>query len=308
VTEQTLKGVFDTKRGSGYDDDRPRQYHFPKQYRSIAEALIGSWIVYREPQRNAGRRAYVAVARVTAVEDDPHRKAHAYAYVSDYLEFPHLVPFISAGRYAETALRAIADSAKVGVYLRGRSIRKLSDEDFAQIVRAGLGNVLATGNAVRLELDEQHTDYETQGLLQAPVQEQERRIEQILLNRKIRDAAFRSQVCDAYDNRCAITGLRILNGSGKPEAQAAHIWAVSDGGPDVVQNGIALSGTIHWLFDRHLISLTDDYRILLSHNKVPAQLRFLFESQMNRIHLPMDERLWPHPAYIAKHRERFVSG
>jgi len=28
-----------------------------------------------------------------------------------------------------------------------------------------------------------------------------------------------------------------------------------------------------------LISLTDDYRILLSHNKVPAQLRFLFETQ-----------------------------
>ena len=46
-----------------------------------------------------------------------------------------------------------------------------------------------------------------------------------------------------------------------------------------MQNGIALSGTIHWLFDRHLISLTDDYRILLSHNKVPAQLRFLFETQ-----------------------------
>jgi putative restriction endonuclease len=303
-----LKGVFDTRPGSGYDDVRPRQYHFPKQYRSIAEALVGSWIVYREPQRNAGRRAYVAVARVKSIEDDPQRRAHAYAYVTDYLEFPHLVPFVSDGRYAETALRAIGDSAKVGVYLRGKSIRALPEEDFAQIVRAGLGPVLDTENAVRLELDEPHTDYHTQELLHAPVQQQERQIEQILLNRKIRDAAFRTQVCDAYDNRCAITGLRIFNGSGKSEVQAAHIWAVSDGGPDVVQNGIALSGTIHWLFDRHLISLTDDYRILLSHNKVPAQLRFLFESQMNRIHLPIDQRLWPHPSYVAKHRERFVSG
>jgi putative restriction endonuclease len=303
-----LKAVFDTKPGSGYDDDRPRQYHFPKQYRSIAEALIGSWIVYREPQRNAGRRAYVAVARVTAIADDPERKGHAYAYLADYLEFPQLVPFVSAGRYAETALRAISDQAKVGVYLRGKSIRALSDEDFAGIVRAGLGPVLSSENAVRFEIDEPHADYEAQDLLQAPVQEQERRIEQILLNRKIRDAAFRSQVCDAYENRCAITGLRIVNGSGKPEVQATHIWAVSDGGPDVVQNGIALSGTIHWLFDRHLISLTDDYRILVSHNKVPAELRFLFKSQMDRIHLPIDARLWPHPAYIAKHRERFVSG
>jgi putative restriction endonuclease len=82
---------------------------------------------------------------------------------------------------------------------------------------------------------------------------------------------------------------------------------VSDGGPDVVQNGIALSGTIHWLFDRHLISLTDDYRLLVSHNQVPTELRSLFQSQMNRIHLPVDKRLWPYPAYISKHRERFVS-
>jgi putative restriction endonuclease len=33
---------------------------------------------------------------------------------------------------------------------------------------------------------------------------------------------------------------------------------VAEGGPDVVQNGIALSATAHWLFDRHLIALTDD--------------------------------------------------
>ena len=103
-------------------------------------------------------------------------------------------------------------------------------------------------------------------------------------------------------------GARPISGGGSPEVQAAHIWAVSDDGPDVVQNGIALSGTIHWLFDRHLISLTDDYRLLVSHNKVPVELRSLFKSQMNRIHLPDDKRLWPHPAYISKHRDRFVSG
>jgi predicted restriction endonuclease len=82
-------------------------------------------------------------------------------------------------------------------------------------------------------------------LLDAPIEEQERRVEQILLNRKIRDANFRRQVCDAYDNRCAVTKLRIINGGGKAEAQAAHVWPVAAGGPDVVQNGIALSGTAH---------------------------------------------------------------
>lgn len=308
ATNASMKGVFDTKAESGYDDDIARRYHFPRQYRSAAEALVGSWIVYREPQRNAGRRAYVAAARVTRIEEDAQRPGHAYAYVEGYLPFDRPVPFVVGGRYAEAALRALADPPRTGAYLQGKSIRPLSDEDFASIVRSGLDDVLAPANATRLDLDDRQLDRNTRELLQAPPEEQERRIEQILVNRKIRDAAFRSQVCGAYDFRCAITGLRIINGGGKPEAQAAHIWSVSQGGPDVVQNGIALSGTIHWLFDRHLISLTDDYRVLVSHNKVPAELRSLFSSQMNRIHLPVDIRLWPHATYLAKHRERFVSG
>ena len=303
-----MKGVFDTKAESGYDDDIARRYHFPRQYRAVADALAGSWIVYREPQRNAGRRAYVAAARVARIEDDPQRPGHAYAYVEDYLPFDRPVPFVVAGRYAEAPLRAIADPSRIGAYLQGKSIRPLAQEDFAAIVRSGLGDALDPAHAARLDLEDHQLDADTRALLHAPPAEQERRIEQILLNRKIRDASLRGQVCGAYDNRCAITGLRIVNGGGKPEVQAAHVWSVADGGPDVVQNGIALSGTVHWLFDRHLISLSDDYRILVSHNKVPAELRSLFVRQMERIHLPSDKRLWPHPAYMEKHRERFVEG
>lgn len=58
-----MKGVFDTKANSGYDDEITQRYHFPRQYRAIADALVGNWIIYREPQRNSGRRAYIAVAR-----------------------------------------------------------------------------------------------------------------------------------------------------------------------------------------------------------------------------------------------------
>jgi putative restriction endonuclease len=185
-------------------------------------------------------------------------------------------------------------------------MRPLADADFAAIVAAGLAETLAPENAVRLGLGVEDVaagfDYSA-----APGVDQVRRIEQMLVNRKIRDANFRRQVCEAYDDRCAITGLRIINGGGRSEVQAAHIWAVGEGGPDVVQNGLALSGTVHWLFDRHLISLTNDFRLLVSHNKVPAELRNLFEKQMDRIHLPRDQRLWPHPSYIERHRNAFMA-
>ena len=73
-----------------------------------------------------------------------------------------------------------------------------------------------------------------------------------------------------------------------------------------MQNGIALSATCHWLFDRHLISLTDSYGLLVSHNRVPPELRNLLEKQVERIHLPADKGLWPRQEYISRHRDRFA--
>ena len=179
--------------------------------------------------------------------------------------------------------------------------------DFAAIVSSGLSQTLSPDNAIRLGLvgvEEAAQPFDSEI---PPGFDQVRRVEQMLMNRKIRDANFRRHVCAAYGDRCAVTGLRIINGGGRSEVQAAHIWGVGEGGPDVVQNGIALSGTIHWLFDRHLISLTDDYRLLVSHNKVPGELRTLFEHQMDRIHLPRDQNFWPHPAYVQRHREIYMA-
>jgi hypothetical protein len=88
-----------------------------------------------------------------------------------------------------------------------------------------------------------------------------------------------------------VTGLRIINGGGRAEAQAAHIKPVAAGGPDVVQNGIALSATVHWLFDRHLISIDEDFRLLVTHNRVPRELVNFLRPQQERLLLPDDRRL-----------------
>jgi len=302
-----MKAVFDTKPSSGYDDDLLRHYQFPRRYLRLVEQVAGDWIVLRRPRADGGNLAYFAVARVVGLEPDPREPKLTLARLADYLEFDRTVDWRSEGRYAEEALRELP-TKDVGVYLRGRSVRLLTEADFSAIVTAGLSETLAPENAVRLGLvgvEEATTPFEFgEGLGAGHV----RRVEQLLVNRKIRDANFRRHVCEAYEDRCAVTGLRIINGGGRSEVQAAHIWGVGEGGPDVVQNGIALSGTVHWLFDRHLISVTDEYRLLVAHNRVPAELRVLFERQMDRIHLPADERLWPHPRYLAQHRERFMAG
>ena len=301
-----MKAVFDTRAESGYDDDIVRRYHFPNRYLAVAQHAVGDWIIYREPRRAGGRSGYVAVARLQQIDQDPDRPDHSYARVADFLPFDDVVPLRRGAGFYERQLGFVAKPSLIGASLQGKSVRLISDEEFAEITLDGLKGTLALDNAIRLELDAAHVDRETLELIKAPEQERQRRIVQMLVNRKIREASFRKNVVDAYDNTCAVTRLKIINGGGKAEAQAAHIWSVGGGGPDVVQNGIALSATVHWLFDRHLISLTDDYGLLVSHNRVPSELRPLFQNQLQRIRLPKDRAQWPHLAYVRRHRAEYV--
>ena len=303
-----MKAIFDTKAASGYDDDIPNRYHFPDRYLAQAMQTVGDWIIYREPRRGGGREGYVSAARVVRVEPDPAKAGFSYAVMADYLPLDVVVPLRRSSGFYETRLERVANPSRLGTALQGRSIRTITDAEFGVIVRTGLRETLDPANAIRLGLDAGHVDPTVRPLTEAPPENQERLIGQFLVNRTIRDAAFRRNVLDAYGDTCAVTRLRLVNGGGRAEAQAAHIVPVAEGGPDVVQNGLALSGTVHWLFDRHLISLTDDYGLLVSHNKVPAELRSIFAQKNEHIHLPTNKSLRPHLSYVRRHREKFAAG
>jgi len=97
--------------------------------------------------------------------------------------------------------------------------------------------------------------------------------------------------------------MQLINGGGRAEAQAAHIMSVGEGGPDTVANGIALSGTVHWMFDRGLVSLSDTGRILFSHkiNDIASVAKLVYPDKQARF--PTNENARPDPRYLAWHRE-----
>ena len=135
----------------------------------------------------------------------------------------------------------------------------------------------------------------------------ERPVIEITVSRPFRERSFMYNVRAAYTNRCAMTGLRLINGGGRPEVQAAHIQPVAANGPDSVRNGLALSGTVHWMFDRGLLSIGDDYKILVAKNHVPVDaIRFL--NQNGLIHLPKDPTLCPNPHFLKFHRNQVFKG
>lgn len=288
------KAIFTFSEGSDYDDRPEERYHFPETYKNQVDQSVGDLIVYYEPRRDrgpstsGGRQAYFASARVTGVVKDIDRPGHYYASISDYLPFDHPVPFKEGRNYFESSLLKLDGTTNKGQF--GRSIRLIPEVEFEQILRAGF---------VR-ELDEwEHRDNrvaEPEAIYDA------RPLVSTIVTRPFRDKVFKRLVRDAYRNTCAISGLSLINGGGRPEVQAAHIKSVAAQGPDSVRNGLALTGTVHWLFDRGLISLSDDYRVLVSGHGVPDEMARLIRPDKSLL-LPDEQQFRPHPAYLAWHRE-----
>ncbi|MBY5524059.1 HNH endonuclease [Rhizobium leguminosarum] len=298
-----MKAVFDAKPGSNYDDDVSQHYQIPRRYLTIAHRCLDDWIVLRRPRADGGDLAYFATAKVAQIETDQSDPAFAYIRLTNFLPFDPPVSWRHDGRYAEQALRDLPQR-EVGVYLRGRSVRQLTDADFLDLIAAGLTKTLGANGIEALGMLPSM-------LLAKPLHAEPEDIRRIrvgvlLTNRIIREASFRRIVCSAYGNRCSISALKISDHAGNFEAQAAHIVPVSEGGPDLVQNGIALSATFHWLFDRHLFSIADDYSLLFDEARIPLECRNLFDQPQGRVDLPTDESLWPHPKFLRKHREKFL--
>ena len=275
------KAVFTARVDSKYNDLPEVRYHFPRSYLRSVERVVGDWVTYYEPRRttsdinsSGGRQAYFAMARVMSIERDPEQEDHFYALVSDYLEFDQAVPFREGNHYYESGLRREDGKTSKGAF--GRSVRLIPDEEYDLVLRAGF-----SGLSIGTEIPAERTN---EGLAD-DLATYERPIIQRVVSRPFRDVAFSRQVKQAYNNTCAITGIRLINGGGRPEVQAAHIRPVQHQGPDSVRNGIALSGTVHWMFDRGLVSVDDDHTILVAEDCIPDPVLTMLNPD-RRLRLP----------------------
>lgn len=300
--------VFTASESSAYDDQIEVRYHFPSTYLKRVTAALGDYIIYYEPRRatgptsSTGRQAYFATARVKSIEADRQLEGHYYAHMADFIEFDRPIPFREEEHYFEASLRKDDGSTNKGMF--GRAVRLLPPAEARAIVHAGFATPLDAwdrlGDDVASPSDDNRISDEVPEQIERPTIER-------IVTRKVRDIAFRRHVRNAYQNTCAATGLRLINGGGRPEVQAAHIRPVEADGPDTIRNGIALTGTAHWLFDRGMITFTDDYQILLSPHGVPESLDRLIHPD-RRLVVPEADAKRPHPTYLKWHREhRFKS-
>ncbi len=240
------KIIFTSGVNPEYDDIPEVRCEFPRRYLKMVEDAVGDWVIYYEPRKNGGRMSYYASARVVKLETHPLNRDHFYMYVTDYIEFVNPVSFRDEAHFYERALRR--DDGKPNQGALGWSVRRLPEEEFSLILQKGFGEMPAI-EPLEASVNEAIAEYGR------PVVPQ-------LVNRPLRGKVFSRIIHSAYDQTCAFTGLHLSNGEGLFEAEVAHIRAVKDHGPDSPRNGLALTQTIHWLFDEGVLSLENDGRIL----------------------------------------------
>ena len=300
------KAVFIASSHSRYDDRPGEVYHFPNSYLSRVAQTVHDRVIFYQGRRG-GTVGYYCVQRVDRIVPDTVDSTHSYAVLDrgSELSFERPVPRLRAeGTPFETGLPVSRGS-------NTSAVRLISETDFAAIVAEGLreepdqdglprlgplptGAVIAPGFA-----DGRPEPF-------VPLRDEVR--PEVLTSRAFRDRAFARQVKRAYGGRCAMSGLALRNGGGRPEVEAAHIVPVEDRGPDTVRNGIALSGTVHWMFDRGLLSVDADFSVLVARDSVAGEVADRLLRPERRLLLPPDARQHPHAAYFAWHRRNSFKG
>jgi len=115
------------------------------------------------------------------------------------LDFDRPVPFREGVAYYETALQKADGSTSKGAF--GRAVRSIPDVEFDHILKAGFAAELSpTVTAIPVDgFDE-------------PAHSYQRPFVELTVSRPFRDRAFMRAVREAYQNRCAFTGLKLING------------------------------------------------------------------------------------------------
>ena len=218
-------GVFIHRSDSIYGDIPAEHYQFPSQYLGRVRACIGDWIIYYEPRKIVGTKGYYAIAKIQSVIPDPSVAGMYRALIEpgSYLEFANPVPFNDANGPIERGV--LNDQGRISGRAQS-AVRPLSPADFHRIVLLGLeDNAPLLPRSVGLPVAPGFEDE------QAPFHfEEQRDRSSFTVSRIVRDRVFRRIVLRAYDQRCAISGLKLINGGGRAEVDAAHIRPVEAGG------------------------------------------------------------------------------
>lgn len=121
----------------------------------------------------------------------------------------------------------------------------------------------------------------------------------------VRSGVFKKVVPKVYNYTCCITGMKIAATREVQMIDACHIVPFAESHDDTIGNGLSLSPSLHRAFDRFLVTLGDDYEVIVSDGFTESGGHGIRPFHGQRILLPREERYWPGLDNLRWHRERF---
>jgi putative restriction endonuclease len=124
------------------------------------------------------------------------------------------------------------------------------------------------------------------------------------LDQKKRDPKFRSLVLTAWRKQCAMCGYDGEIGHTSVGLEAAHVKWFSQGGPDSVDNGLALCELHHALFDLGVLGITNQYRIVIAEDfigKSDSTKRLVYDLHDAELLEPAPNKPMPSQSFLDWH-------
>lgn len=126
----------------------------------------------------------------------------------------------------------------------------------------------------------------------------------------VRSGLFKRYIPQLYNDTCAMTGMRMRSTFKYNFIDACHIVPFAASHDDKVTNGIALCPNLHRAFDRGLVGVDDNYKIIVSahiHDDVshPYSLTKLIGRP---IILPQQAQYYPSQENLEWHRREVFKG
>lgn len=120
----------------------------------------------------------------------------------------------------------------------------------------------------------------------------------------VRSHLFKRYLPQVYNDTCAVTGMQIRSTYNYNFVDACHIVPFSVSHDDKVTNGLALCPNMHRAFDRGLISVDENYQILVSNAiKDDSNHPYSFRQHENsQLILPQYIQYYPSLENLAWHR------
>jgi len=124
-----------------------------------------------------------------------------------------------------------------------------------------------------------------------------------------RESGFMSEVLRAYEHRCAICSFEVKVGSSDLATEAAHIKWHQAGGPERVENGLALCSIHHKGLDRGALGFTSDLTVLISTEiHGGGALEWFDRYKGRKLRLPTKLQWRPNPEYVTWHQHEVFKG